>query len=97
MNMRGRRVLIAGAFGRLRTATMTALVESGFAVVGIDRRAGDAPFADDTIVAEVTNEVQVEEDVAAAIALLGGRALAKRIMGRVDIAYGGWVCHHQDS
>jgi NAD(P)-dependent dehydrogenase (short-subunit alcohol dehydrogenase family) len=89
MNMRGRRVLIAGAFGGLRTATMTAVVESGFAVIGVDRRAGDAPFADDTIIADVTNEMQVKEAVAAAIARLGGRALAKRIIGRVDIAYGG--------
>lgn len=52
MDMRSRRVPIAGAFGGLRTATMTA-------------------------------------PVAAAVARLGVRALAKRIMNRIDIALGG--------
>jgi NAD(P)-dependent dehydrogenase (short-subunit alcohol dehydrogenase family) len=72
MNMGAKRVLITGSSGGLGTATMTALVESGCEVIGIDRRPGDAPFADNTIVADVTNEMQVPEAVAAAIARLGG-------------------------
>jgi NAD(P)-dependent dehydrogenase (short-subunit alcohol dehydrogenase family) len=72
MNMRAKRVLITGSSGGLGTATMRALVESGCEVIGIDRRPGDAPFADNTIVADVTDEMQVPEAVAAAIARLGG-------------------------
>jgi hypothetical protein len=74
-----REIPIAGAVGGLRTATMTTLVGSGVEVAGVDRRAGDAPLADDTIVAEVTDEVQVKEAHEP-----GGRVLAKPIMGRVD-------------
>jgi NAD(P)-dependent dehydrogenase (short-subunit alcohol dehydrogenase family) len=72
MNTRGKRVLITGSSGGLGTATMMALVASGCEVAGIDRRAGDAAFADHTIVADVTNEMQVQDAVAAALARLGG-------------------------
>jgi len=85
MDIEGKRVLITGAAGGLGTATMTALVESGCEVIGIDRRAGDAPFRDKTIVADLTNEVQVKEAVAAAIARLGGLDVLINNAGVLDL------------
>ncbi len=85
MNMKAKRVLITGSSGGLGTATMTALVERGCDVIGIDRRAGDAPFADRTIVADVTDEGQVRKAVAAAIARLGGLDVLINNAGVLDL------------
>jgi NAD(P)-dependent dehydrogenase (short-subunit alcohol dehydrogenase family) len=65
MNIHGKRVLITGASGGLGTATMAALVEMGCKVIGIDKVAS-AQFMGDTIVADLTDEVQTKDAVAAA-------------------------------
>jgi NAD(P)-dependent dehydrogenase (short-subunit alcohol dehydrogenase family) len=85
MDIKGKRVLITGATGGLGTATMAALVERGCEVIGIDRRAGDARFRDNTIIADITNEVQVKEAVAAAIARLGGLDVLINNAGILDL------------
>ena len=71
MNTHGKRVLITGAAGGLGTATMAALVEKGCKVVGIDKVAS-ARFEAETIVADLTDEAQTKDAVAAAIERLGG-------------------------
>jgi NAD(P)-dependent dehydrogenase (short-subunit alcohol dehydrogenase family) len=84
MNAQGKRVLITGASGGLGTATMAALIEKGCRVVGIDRVAS-AQFKDDTIVADLTDEVQTEEAVAAAIEHLGGLDVLINNAGVLDL------------
>jgi NAD(P)-dependent dehydrogenase (short-subunit alcohol dehydrogenase family) len=85
MNTNGKRVLITGASGGLGTATMTALVAKGCKVIGIDRRLGATEFENDTIVADLTNELQVKEAVAAAIARLGGLDVLVNNAGVLDL------------
>jgi NAD(P)-dependent dehydrogenase (short-subunit alcohol dehydrogenase family) len=85
MNIEGKRVLITGASGGLGTATMTALVEKGCKVIGIDKRAGVAPFENNTIIADLTNEVEVKEAVAVAIARLGGLDVLINNAGVLDL------------
>jgi NAD(P)-dependent dehydrogenase (short-subunit alcohol dehydrogenase family) len=66
MTVNGKRVLMTGASGGLGTATMAALMENGCEVVGIDKVAS-AQFKDNTIVADLMDEAQTEDAVAAAI------------------------------
>lgn len=84
MNIHGKRVLITGAAGGLGTATMAALVEMGCKVIGIDKVAS-AQFMGDTIVADLTDEVQTKDAVAAAIERLGGLDVLINNAGVLDL------------
>ena len=84
MNLDGKRVLITGASGGLGTATMAALVEKGCKVVGIDKVAS-AQFKADTIVADLMDEAQTEDAVAAAIERLGGLDVLINNAGVLDL------------
>src|SRR5271156_4405233 len=85
MNTEGKRVLITGASGGLGAATVTALVEKGCKVIGIDKQVAGAPFGDNTIVADLTNEGEAKEAVAAAIARLGGLDVLINNAGVLDL------------
>jgi hypothetical protein len=84
MNLDGKRVLITGASGGLGTATMAGLMEKGCKVVGIDKVAS-AQFKGDTIVADLMDEAQTEDAVAAAIERLGGLDVLINNAGVLDL------------
>src|SRR5215813_5189733 len=84
MNTHGKRVLITGAAGGLGTATMAALLEKGCKVVGIDKVAS-GKFGAETIVADLTDEAQTKDAVAAAIERLGGLDVLINNAGVLDL------------
>jgi NAD(P)-dependent dehydrogenase (short-subunit alcohol dehydrogenase family) len=64
---------------------MAALVRAGCKVVGIDKRPGNGPSVGDIIVADLTDDAQVKDAVAAAISRLGGLDILINNAGVLDL------------
>jgi NAD(P)-dependent dehydrogenase (short-subunit alcohol dehydrogenase family) len=85
MSAQGKRVLITGAAGGLGSATMAALAAQDCRVIGIDKMPGGGRFKDDMIVADLRDQAQVKEAVAAAIKRLGGLDVLVNNAGVLDL------------